>query len=44
MLGSPTRVDWIFASTGVDDQVYLEGDAGQKAQTLFEILTEKKII
>ena len=44
LVGSPTTVERMFAPPGVDRQVYLEGDAGQKAASLFEILTEKKII
>ena len=44
LVGSPTTVERMFAPLGVNRQVYLEGDAGQKAASLFEILTEKKII
>ena len=44
LVGSPTTVERMFAPPGVNRQVYLEGDAGQKAASLFEILTEKKII
>lgn len=44
LVGSPTTVERMFAPPGVDRQIYLEGDAGQKAGSLFEILTKKKII
>lgn len=44
LVGSPTAVERMFAPPGVDRQVYLEGDAEQKADALFGILTEKKII
>ena len=44
LVGSPTTVERMFAPPSIDRQVYLEGDAGQKAEKLFDILTGKKII
>lgn len=42
LIGSPTSVERIFAPEGKGGQVYLEGDAGQKAEQLYEILVQKK--
>ena len=44
LVGSPTTVERMFAPPGADRQVYLEGDAREKADALFGILTGKKII
>ena len=44
LIGSPTAVERMFAPPEVEKQVYLEGNAGQKADALFDILTGKKII
>ena len=42
--GSPTAVERMFPPPEKEKQVYLQGDAQQKAQELFGILTDKKII
>lgn len=42
--GSPTSVERMFAPPEKEKQVYLQGDAQQKAQDLFGILTDKKIL
>ncbi len=44
LIGSPTSVERMFAPPEKDKQIYLEGDANQKAEELFGILTGKKII
>ncbi len=44
LVGSPTSVERMFAPPEIEKQVYLEGDAEQKTEQLFEILTKKKII
>ncbi len=44
LIGSPTSVERMFAPPEKESQVYLEGDANQKAEKLFEILTGKKVI
>lgn len=44
LIGSPTAVERMFAPPETEKQVYLEGDAQQKTEALFEILTKKKII
>lgn len=42
--GSPTAVERMFPPEVMERQVYLNGDAGEKAEELFGILTKKKII
>ncbi|MDD3220505.1 MAG: electron transfer flavoprotein subunit beta/FixA family protein [Lachnospiraceae bacterium] len=44
LIGSPTSVERMFAPPEIEKQVYLEGDAAQKAEELFTILTDKKIL
>lgn len=44
LIGSPTSVERMFAPLEVEKQVYLEGDADEKAGKIFSILTGKKII
>ena len=44
LIGSPTTVERMFAPPEREKQVYIEGDAQEKADALFAILTEKKII
>lgn len=44
LVGSPTRVARMFAPPVADSRVYLEGNAEEKAQKLFDTLTSKKII
>ncbi|MCC8060504.1 MAG: electron transfer flavoprotein subunit beta/FixA family protein [Clostridiales bacterium] len=44
LIGSPTSVERMFAPPEVEKQVYLEGDADEKAGKIFSILTGKKII
>ena len=44
LIGSPTTVERMFAPPEREKQVYLDGDARRKADALFEILTDKKII
>lgn len=44
LIGSPTSVERMFAPPEKEKQVYLEGDASQKTERLYEILTGKKII
>lgn len=44
LIGSPTSVAKMFTPESKDSQVYLEGTAAEKAQTLFDTLVSKKII
>ncbi|MGN0372444.1 MAG: electron transfer flavoprotein subunit beta/FixA family protein [Enterocloster sp.] len=44
LVGSPTSVERIFAPPEAEKQVYLEGDAAEKTDELYRILTGKKII
>ena len=44
LIGSPTTVERMFAPPEREKQVYIEGDEQEKADALFAILTEKKII
>jgi electron transfer flavoprotein beta subunit len=44
LVGSPTSVERMFAPAERDKQVYLEGNAQEKTDGLYAILTEKKII
>lgn len=44
LVGSPTAVERMFAPPEKEKQVYLEGDAAEKTDALFQILTGKKII
>ncbi len=44
LVGSPTAVKRMFAPAEIERQVYLEGDAVEKTNKLFAILTDKKII
>ena len=44
LIGSPTAVERMFAPPEVKKQVYLEGNAEEKADALFDILTDMKII
>lgn len=44
LIGSPTAVERMFAPPEAEKQVYLEGDALEKTDALFRILTDKKII
>lgn len=44
LVGSPTSVERMFAPPEKESQVYMSGDAVQKADELFRILTDKKII
>lgn len=44
LVGSPTSVERMFAPPETEKQVYLSGSAAEKANKLFAILTEKKII
>lgn len=44
LIGSPTAVERMFAPPEVEKQVYLEGNAEEKTDALFGILTGKKII
>lgn len=42
--GSPTAVVRIFAPDPMEKQVYLQGDAQEKTEGLFSVLTKKKLI
>ena len=42
--GSPTRVERIFPPARNDDNVMLEGDAGELAKSLLDILVAQKIV
>ena len=44
LIGSPTSVEKMFAPEESEKQVYLEGTAKEKADTLVALLTGKKII
>ena len=44
LIGSPTSVERMFAPPETEKQVYIDGDAIEKADRLFSILTSKKII
>lgn len=44
LVGSPTAVERMFAPPEKESQVYLEGNAIEKTDALFRILTDKKII
>ncbi|MCD8329290.1 MAG: electron transfer flavoprotein subunit beta/FixA family protein [Lachnospiraceae bacterium] len=44
LVGSPTSVERMFAPPEAERQVYLSGDAEEKADALFQILTDRKII
>ena len=44
LVGSPTSVERMFAPPEIEKQVYLEGNAKEKTDSLFSILTGKKII
>lgn len=44
LIGSPTAVERMFAPPETQKQVYLEGNADEKTEQLFSILTEEKII
>lgn len=44
LIGSPTAVERMFAPPEAEKQVYLDGSASEKAEALFWILTDKKII
>lgn len=44
LIGSPTSVERMFNPPEKEKQVYLEGNAEEKADALFSILTDKKII
>jgi electron transfer flavoprotein beta subunit len=44
LVGSPTSVERMFAPPEKESQVYLEGNAIEKTDALFKILTDKKII
>ena len=44
LIGSPTAVERMFAPPETQKQVYLEGNADEKPEQLFSVLTEEKII
>ena len=44
LVGSPTAVERMFAPPETEKQVYLEGNAEEKTDALFSILTGKKLI
>ena len=44
LIGSPTSVERMFAPPDKEKHVYLEGDAEEKTEQLFRILTDRKII
>lgn len=44
LIGSPTSVERMFAPPEKEKQVYLQGNASEKTEQLFRILTGKKII
>lgn len=44
LIGSPTSVERMFAPPEKEKQIYVEGNAEEKAEKLFEIMTGKKII
>ena len=44
LIGPPTAVERMFAPPETQKQVYLEGNADEKTEQLFSVLTEEKII
>lgn len=44
LIGSPTSVERMFAPPEKEKQVYLEGNANEKTEQLYTILTGKKIL
>ncbi len=44
LVGSPTSVDRMFAPPEGESQIYLEGNASEKSETLFQALVKKKIL
>ena len=44
LIRSPTSVERMFAPPEKEKHVYLEGDAEEKTEQLFRILTDRKII
>mgnify|MGYP002802771512 FL=1 len=44
LIGSPTAGERMFAPPETQKQVYLEGNADEKTEQLFSVLTEEKII
>lgn len=44
LIGSPTAVERMFAPPEAEKQVYLDGNAEEKTEKLFAILTGKKLI
>ncbi|MGI6012569.1 MAG: electron transfer flavoprotein subunit beta/FixA family protein [Ruminococcus sp.] len=44
LIGSPTTVERMFAPPETAKQIYLDGDAKKKTDTLFAILADRKII
>ena len=44
LVGSPTSVERMFAPPEKESQVYMKGNAAEKTEELFKILTGKKII
>lgn len=44
LIGSPTSVERMFAPPEAERQVYLQGSAEEKADALFQVLTDKKLI
>ncbi len=44
LVGSPTSVDQMFAPPEGESQIYLEGNASEKSEALFQALVKKKIL
>ena len=44
LVGSPTSVDRMFAPPEGEIQIYLEGNASEKSEALFQALVKKKIL
>lgn len=44
LVGSPTVVEKIFPPDKMEEQVYIKGNAGEKAKAFYEILTAKKFV
>lgn len=44
LIGSPTAVERMFAPPEKESQVYMEGNAKEKADAMFKILVDKKIV
>lgn len=44
LVGSPTSVDRMFAPPEGESQIYLEGNASEKSEALFQALVKKKIL